>query len=432
MNYQYTYKKNLDILFRIFVLIIILVTYRFGTYITIPGVNYIILKEMLNNYQKTVLGMINILTGGSISRMSLFSLNIIPYITSSIIINLYYSLCKKFFSYNNMKISSNQINKYSKYLTFIVSVFQSYFLTINLEFLSYNNLPLVKNPGYLFRIIGMFSLIAGSFIVIWLSEKIDNLNVGNGTSIIIFSNIVSGIFSSFYSIFEITRNNFKIFFFIIIYIIITSLLVIFVEKSYKKIIINYPKQQIGKKSFNNRIVYMPIKINVSGVMPAIFAHSVLLIPKSFTVFLSGNSIYIQKFIFTYLHQGKILFLLLYMLLIILFCFFYSNIALNLKEITYNFRKHGAIIPGRRPGLNTFKFLKKVLKKLNIIGAIYITFICIFPEFITLYYNIPIYLGGTSVLIVISVFLDFIKNIKSLLIYKKYSNLYHKNNIMEGN
>lgn len=419
---------------KIFFVIFVLIIYRLGTYIPLPGVNLSILDNIVKEQAKGILGMFNVLTGGALGRMSIFTLNIMPYITASIIMQLMTVLSKEFSELRKSGEAGRQkINQYSKYLSVALALFQGYGIAVGIESLSYKGISLISDPGIYFRIVTMFTLMGGTIVVIWFADQINMKGIGNGSSVIIFSGIVSGLLPAVFSLLEMGKNNVVSTQFIMlcfITIIAIIVFVVFMEKSQRKLLVQYPRKQVGKKIYAGDSTHLPIKINVSGVIPPIFANALLLFPATIAGFSIGGEVTgWRKFVESYLSQGKPLYLILYILFIMFFCFFYSAIVFNPEETAENLRKNGAVIIGRRPGNQTKEYLQYILTRITVIGASYIAIVCAVPEVLTHQFSMPFYLGGTSILIVISVVLDLSSQIQSHLLSNKYAHLMKKANMM---
>jgi len=419
---------------KIFFVIFILIIYRLGTYIPLPGVNLSILDNIVKEQAKGILGMFNVLTGGALGRMSIFTLNIMPYITASIIMQLMTVLSKEFSELRKSGEAGRQkINQYSKYLSVVLALFQGYGIAVGIESLNYKGISLISDPGIYFRIVTMFTLMGGTIVVIWFADQINMKGIGNGSSVIIFSGIVSGLLPAVFSLLEMGKSNVVSTQFIILcFIAIVAIIVfvVFMEKSQRKLLVQYPRKQVGKKIYAGDSTHLPIKINVSGVIPPIFANALLLFPATIAGFSIGGEVTgWRKFVESYLSQGKPLYLILYILFIMFFCFFYSTIVFNPEETAENLRKNGAVIIGRRPGNQTKEYLQYILTRITVIGASYIAVVCAVPEVLTHQFSMPFYLGGTSILIVISVVLDLSSQIQSHLLSNKYAHLMKKANMM---
>jgi len=430
------YGGNHDLFQKILFTLLLLVIYRLGSHIPLPGVNVDALNSIMKNHTGGILGMFNVLTGGSLGRMSIFTLNIMPYITASIVIQLITSISKEFSELRKSGEAGRQkINFYSKCLAVMVAIFQGYGIAVGLETFSYQGVELISDPGYLFRLTATLCLMSGTVIVIWFADQIALKGIGNGSSVIIFAGIVSGFIPACGTLLRMGHDGALSIQFIFICIISVLLLVgfiVFVETSQKRIKIQYPSRQVGNKMFAGESSYLPMKINMAGVIPPIFASSLLLLPTTVVGFQDASSSSIlQTTIATYLGQGKPLYISLYVLLIFFFCYFYSSIIFNPEETADNLRKSGAYVAATRPGKQTSQYLKKIISRLNFVGASYIAFVCAIPELAIAKFSVPFYIGGTSVLIVIGVVLEISSQIQSHLFSKRYERFNNKVNIMRA-
>ena len=416
--------KNNDLRNRILFTILILSIYRLGTYIPLPGIDPESLKSVMESNQKGLLGMLNIFSGGAVQRMAIFALGIMPYISSSIIIQLLTGVSETFKNLKNQgEIGRRKITQYTRYGTVLLATVQGYGVSVGLE---NSGVVVVDSIGY-FRITTIVTLVAGTIFLMWLGEQITQRGIGNGISLIIFSGIVAEIPRALASTFELGRTgalSASTIIFIFILIIVTVGFIVFIERSIRKILINYPKRQMGTKVYGGESSHLPLKINTAGVIPAIFASALLLLPITFSNFgFSETDSFID---FSSLFaQGKPLYMLLYASGIIFFSFFYTSIVFNPKETAENLRKHGGYIPGIRPGDRTAFYIEDVLTKLTTIGALYLTIVCLMPEFLISRYPIPFYLGGTSVLIVVVVAMDTVSQVQTRLMSQQYESLIKK-------
>ncbi len=425
---------NQDLIKKILFALFILILYRLGTYIPLPGVNLVVLDSIIQSQSKGILGMFNVLTGGALGRMSVFTLNIMPYITASIIMQLLTVMSKEIGELRKTGSQGRQkINQYSKYLAVFLALFQGYGIVIGLESLGHDGVSLVREGGLYFRITSTLTLLGGTVIVIWFSDQINSKGIGNGSSLIIFSGIVAGLLPSISSLLEMGRNNVISTFVILVCFLVILLmffLVTFVEKSYRRLVIQYPRKQVGNKIYGGDSTHLPIKVNVSGVIPPIFANAILLFPMTISGFVNTGQMSVwQSFVANHLSQGKVLYILLYVAFIIFFSFFYSGIMFNPDDTAENLRKNGAIILGRRPGKQTRDYIEYILLRITLIGAVYIALICALPEIMMSQFNISFYLGGTSLLIIVSVVLDLTSQIQSHLLGNKYMRLMNRSGIM---
>ena len=419
-----SFSKNNDLRNRILFTILILSIYRLGTYIPLPGIDPESLKTLMSSNQKGLLGMFNIFSGGAVSRMAIFALGIMPYISSSIIMQLLTGVSETFKNLKNQgEIGRKKITQYTRYGTVLLATVQGYGVSVGLE---NSGVIAMDSIGY-FRLTTIVTLVAGTIFLMWLGEQITQRGIGNGISLIIFSGIVAEIPRALASTFELGRTGALSALTIIsifILIILTVGFIVFIERSIRKILINYPKRQMGTKIYGGESSHLPLKINTAGVIPAIFASALLLLPITFSNFGFSES---DSFIdFSSLFaQGKPLYMLLYASGIIFFSFFYTSIVFNPKETAENLRKHGGYIPGIRPGERTAFFIEDVLTKLTTIGALYLTLVCLMPEFLISKYPIPFYLGGTSILIVVVVAMDTVSQVQTRLMSQQYESLIKK-------
>ena len=413
-----------DLRNRIIFTIAILAVYRFGTFVPLPGIDPEQLKVMMEGNQKGLLGMFNVFAGGAISRMAIFALGIMPYISSSIIVQLLTGVSDYF---KNLKeqgeIGRKKITQITRYGTVLIACLQGYGVSVGLE----NAGNLVIEPGMSFRIITTISLVAGTTFLMWLGEQITLRGVGNGISLIIFSGIVAEIPRALASTFELGRTgalSAVMIVAIFVLVILTVLFIVFFERAMRKILINYPKRQVGNKMYGGESSHLPLKINTAGVIPAIFASALLLLPVTISNFGFAESDTFLK-ISSMFTQGQPLYMLLYASGIIFFSFFYTSIVFNPKETAENLRKYGGYIPGIRPGERTAEYIDAILMRLTTVGALYLTFVCLMPEFLIAKYPIPFYLGGTSILIVVVVAMDTVTQVQTRLMSSQYESLIKK-------
>ena len=414
-----------DLKYRIIFTIFILAVYRFGTFVPLPGIDPEQLKVMMEGNQKGLLGMFNVFAGGAVSRMAIFALGIMPYISASIIVQLLTGVSDYF---KNLKAQGEtgraKITQITRYGTVLLATVQGYGLAIGLE----SSAELVINPGTFFKISTVTTIVAGTLFLMWLGEQITQRGIGNGISLIIFAGIVAEIPRALVTTFELGRTGAVSTFMILaifILLILTILFIVFMERALRKILINYPKRQMGNKMYGGESSHLPLKINQAGVIPAIFASALLLLPVTFSNFnlSDDNDTFLN--ISSYFTQGQPLYMLLYASGIIFFTFFYTSISFNPTETADNLRKHGGFIPGIRPGESTALYIEKILTKLTTIGALYLTLVCLMPEFLIANYPIPFYLGGTSILIVVVVAIDTVTQIQTRLMSSQYEQLIKK-------
>ncbi|MAH74673.1 MAG: preprotein translocase subunit SecY [Candidatus Pelagibacter sp. TMED197] len=413
-----------DLRNRIFFTLLLLIVYRLGTYVPLSGIDPSALKEVMASSQKGLLGMFNMFSGGAVTRMAIFALGIMPYISSSIIVQLLTGVSDYF---KNLKeqgeIGRKKITQITRYGTVLIACLQGYGVSVGLE----NAGNLVIEPGLGFRIVTTISLVAGTTFLMWLGEQITLRGVGNGISLIIFSGIVAEIPRALASTFELGRTGALSALMIVgifVLVILTVLFIVFFERAMRKILVNYPKRQVGNKMYGGESSHLPLKINTAGVIPAIFASALLLLPITLTNFGFAESDLSLK-ISSLFTQGQPLYMLLYASGIIFFSFFYTSIVFNPKETSENLRKYGGYIPGIRPGERTAEYIETILIRLTTVGSLYLTFVCLMPEFLIAKYPIPFYLGGTSILIVVVVAMDTVTQVQTRLMSSQYESLIRK-------
>ena len=411
--------KTSDLKNRIIFTILILCVYRLGTYVPLGGIDPQALQSLMQSTQKGLLGMFNIFSGGAVSRMAIFALGIMPYISSSIIIQLLTGVSETFKNLKNQgEIGRKKITQYTRDGTVLLATIQGYGVSVGLE----NSTNVVIEPGIIFTTTTVITLVAGTIFLMWLGEQITQRGIGNGISLIIFSGIVAEIPRALATTFELSRTGAlsAITILMILALLIgTIIFIVFIERAMRKILINYPKRQMGTKVYGGESTHLPLKINTAGVIPAIFASALL--PLTFSNFGFGESDFFID-ISSYFSQGKPLYMLLYASGIIFFTFFYTSIVFNPKETAENLRKYGGYIPGIRPGERSAEYIDDILTRLTTIGALYLTLVCLMPEFLISKYPIPFYLGGTSVLIVVVVAMDTVSQVQTRLMSSQYESL----------
>jgi len=413
-----------DLRNRIIFTIVILAIYRLGTFVPIPGIDPEQLQTIMQGNQKGLLGMFNVFAGGAVSRMAIFALGIMPYISSSIIIQLLTGVSEYFKNLKSQGETGRQkITQITRYGTVLLATIQGYGLAVGLE----SSANLVINPGAFFKVATVTTIVAGTIFLMWLGEQITQRGIGNGISLIIFSGIVAEIPRALVSTFELGRTgaiSTLMILAIFILLVLTIVFIVFMERALRKILINYPKRQMGNKIYGGESSFLPLKINSAGVIPAIFASALLLLPVTFSNFnVSENEILLN--ISSYFSQGQPLYMLLYASGIIFFTFFYTSLVFNPNETAENLRKYGGFIPGIRPGESTAIYIDIILTRLTTIGALYLTLVCLMPEFLIANYPIPFYLGGTSILIVVVVAIDTVTQIQTRLMSSQYEQLIKK-------
>ena len=418
------FSRENDLRNRIIFTVLILCVYRLGTYIPLSGIDPQSLQTLMQSNQRGLVGMFNIFSGGAVKRMAIFALGIMPYISSSIIVQLLTGVSEYF---KNLKkqgeIGRKKITQYTRYGTVLLATLQGYGVAVGLEGAS----GVVIESGTFFRLTTVISLVAGTIFLMWLGEQITQRGIGNGISLIIFSGIVAEIPRALAATFELGRTgalSATTIISIFLLIILTVAFIVFIERALRKIIINYPKRQMGAKIYGGESSHLPLKINTAGVIPAIFASALLLLPITFSNFaLSESDLFLN--LSSMFSQGKPLYMLLYASGIIFFTFFYTSITFNPTETAENLRKYGGFIPGIRPGESTALYIDTILTRLTTIGAIYLTLVCLMPEFLIANYPIPFYLGGTSILIVVVVAIDTVTQVQTRLMSGQYEQLIKK-------
>ncbi len=418
------FSKDNDLRNRIIFTILLLCVYRLGTYIPLPGIDPQSLQTLMQSNQKGLVGMFNVFSGGAVGRMAIFALGIMPYISSSIIIQLLTGVSEYFKSLKSQgEIGRKKITQYTRYGTVLLATLQGYGVSVGLE----NSPGVVIESGIFFKSTTVISLVAGTMFLMWLGEQITQRGIGNGISLIIFSGIVAEIPRALAATFELGRTgalSATLIIFIFLLIIGTVAFIVFIERAVRKILINYPKRQMGTKIYGGESSHLPLKINTAGVIPAIFASALLLLPVTFSNFsTSDNDLFIN--FSSLFSQGKPMYMILYASGIIFFSFFYTSIVFNPHETAENLRKHGGYVPGIRPGERTAFFIEEILTRLTTIGALYLTLVCLMPEFLIAKYPIPFYLGGTSVLIVVVVAMDTVTQVQTRLMSQQYESLIKK-------
>jgi preprotein translocase subunit SecY len=418
---------------RIIFTLSILFVCRIGSFIPIPGIDSVALASLAEQSQAGILGMFNMLSGGSLGRMSIFALAIMPYITASIVIQLMTIAYKPL---ENLKkdgeVGRRKLNQLSRYLTVLFAAFQAYGVAIGLESTVTHYGPVVIIPSFIFKVSTITTLVVGTMFLMWLGEQISSRGIGNGTSLIIFIGIVSGLPSAVIGMFELSRKGVMspiVVLAICAGVVAMITTIIFFERAQRKVLVQYPKRQVGNKVYGGDATHLPLKLNTSGVIPPIFASSVLLFPATITGF-SGEDSEFMSMLSHYLGHGKPLFIFLYVALIMFFSFFYTAVVFNSEETANNLRKHGAYVPGRRPGPNTSEYFDYLLTRLTVIGGLYLSVVCIVPEILMNKYSVAFALGGTSFLIVVNVVIDTFSQIQTHLFSSRYEGLVKKMKLKE--
>jgi preprotein translocase subunit SecY len=410
-----------------------LIVFRIGAYIPVPGIDPHILSTLFDQQKGSILGVFNLFSGGALGRMSIFALGIMPYISASIIMQL---LAVTVPSMEQMKKEGEsgrrKIATYTRYFTLVLATFQSIGISSALQGQSVGAHPLVMNPGFGFVFTATVTLVTGTMFLMWLGEQVTERGIGNGISMIIFAGIVAGLPRAIGGTLELVRTGelhmLTTIFLFIMAILVTGF-VIFVERGQRRITVNYAKRQQGRRLYQAQSSHLPLKLNMSGVIPPIFASSIILFPATMGSWFgqSKNMQWLQDIAGT-LSPGQPIYVMLYSLAIIFFCFFYTALVFNARETADNLKRSGAFIPGIRPGEQTAKYIDTVMTRLTLVGAIYITLVCLLPEFLILYWNVPFYFGGTSLLIIVVVVMDFMAQVQSYMMSHQYEGIMKKANL----
>lgn len=430
LNFKNTKTSVSELKQRIIFLIVAIIVFRIGSFIPIPGIDTTILSKILNNQNGTIVDMFNMFSGGALSRASIFALGIMPYISASIIIQL---LTLVYPTLSEIKKEGesgrHRINQYTRYATLILALVQSIGIAMTLPNIA-GIRSIIINTDFYFYLIAIISLVTSTMFLMWLGELITEYGIGNGISIIIFIGIIAGLPSAIGNTIEKTRQgdlHILLFLFILLLIFSVIFLVVFMERGQRKIVVHYAQRQQGRRIYETPSTHLPLKINMAGVIPAIFASSIVLFPATIISWCKVNHEWLTKILF-YLQPNQFLYLILYISAIVFFCFFYTGLVFNPRETADNLKKSGAFISGIRPGEQTAKYINKIMLRLTLVGALYITFICLIPEFMRSAMNVPFYFGGTSLLIVVVVIIDFITQIQTLIMSNQYESMLKKANL----
>jgi preprotein translocase subunit SecY len=417
-----------DLRRRLVFLLLALVVYRIGAHIPVPGIDPTQLQQLFKGQQGGILSLFNMFSGGALSRFTVFALGIMPYISASIIMQLLTYVVPTFEQLKKEgEAGRRKITQYTRYGTLGLAIFQSLGIAMALE----GSAGLVLSPGFGFRMSAVVSLTAGTMFLMWLGEQITERGLGNGISILIFGGIAAGLPGAIGGLLELVRTGAMS---IIIAVIIVALVVavtyfvVFVERGQRKILVNYARRQVGNKVYGGQSSHLPLKLNMAGVIPPIFASSIILLPATVVSWFStGDSMRWLKDIASMLTPGQPIYVMFYAAAIVFFCFFYTALVFNSRETADNLKKSGAFIPGIRPGDQTARYIDKILVRLTLIGAAYITFVCLLPEFLILKYNVPFYFGGTSLMIIVVVTMDFMSQVQNYMMSQQYESLLKKAN-----
>ena len=405
-----------------------LIVYRIGTYIPVPGVDAAVMSEWMRSQAGGILGMANMFSGGALQRMTVFALNIMPYISASIIIQLMSSAVPQLEALKKEgEQGRKRLNQFTRYLTVIIALFQSYGIAVGLESMRGAFGPAVIDPGLFFRFSCVITLVGVTMFLMWLGEQITARGIGNGTSLIIMSGIVANLPVAAANLLELGRVGTVSAFFILFFMVLavaTIAAIVFIERAQRRINVQYPKRQVGNRMFGGDSTHMPLKVNTSGVIPPIFASSILLIPATLAGFVAGGPGWLQWIALQFSH-GQPLYLAFYAFMIIFFSYFYTAVVFNPEETADNLKKYGGFVPGIRPGSATAAYFDRVLTRLTTVGGLYLVVICLLPEVLISNYNLPFYFGGTSILIVVSVTMDTVTQVQSHLLAHQYEGLIRK-------
>ena len=421
-----------DLSRRLVFLLLALVVYRVGAHIPVPGIDPAQLQQLFNGQQGGILSLFNMFSGGALSRFTVFALGIMPYISASIIMQLLTYVLPAFEQLKKEgEAGRRKITQYTRFGALGLALFQSLGIAMALE----ASAGLVISPGFGFRMTAVVSLTAGTIFLMWLGEQITERGLGNGISILIFAGIAAGLPGSIGGLLELVRTGAMgplVSIFIIAVVMLVTYFVVFVERGQRKILVNYARRQVGNKVYGGQSSHLPLKLNMAGVIPPIFASSIILLPATvINWFSSGETsnpvVLFMKDVAGALTPGQPIYVMFYAAAIVFFCFFYTALVFNSRETADNLKKSGAFIPGIRPGDHTAKFIDKILVRLTLAGAVYITFVCLLPEFLILKYNVPFYFGGTSLLIIVVVTMDFMSQVQNYMMSQQYESLLKKAN-----
>lgn len=415
-----------DLRRRLVFLLLALVVYRVGAHIPVPGINPDQLRQFFSSQGGGILNLFNMFSGGALSRFTVFALGIMPYISASIIMQLVSYVVPSFEQLKKEgEAGRRKITQYTRYGTLALGIFQSWGIAVALQ----SSQGLVLNPGLLFQLTTVISLTAGTMFLMWLGEQITERGLGNGISILIFAGIAAGLPGAIGGMLELVRSGAMseiVALFICALVVLVTYFVVFVERGQRKILVNYARRQVGNKVYGGQSSHLPLKLNMAGVIPPIFASSIILLPATVVGwFGAGESTHWLSDIAAALSPGQPIYIMLYATAIIGFCFFYTALVFNSRETADNLKKSGAFIPGVRPGENTAKAIDRILARLTFVGAIYVTLVCLLPEFLILKYNVPFYFGGTSLLILVVVTMDFMAQVQTYMMSQQYESLLKK-------
>jgi len=421
-----------DLSKRMWFLLGALVVYRIGAHIPVPGIDPVVLADLFKSQKNGILGMFNMFSGGALSRFTIFALGIMPYISASIIMQLATIAVPQLEQLKKEgEAGRRKITQYTRYGTLVLALFQAFGIAVALE----SQKGLVPDPGMMFRMTTVVTLVTGTMFLMWLGEQITERGLGNGISLIIFAGIAAGLPRAIGSTLEMARTgafSIPLVLGLLVGAVAVVYLVVFVERGQRKILVNYAKRQVGNKIYGGQSSHLPLKLNMSGVIPPIFASSIILFPATMAGwFGSGSGMLWLKDISDKLSPGQPIYVLLYVGAIVFFCFFYTALVFNPKETADNLKKSGAFLPGIRPGEQTARYIEKIMMRLTLVGAVYVSLVCLLPEFLVIKWNVPFYFGGTSLLILVVVTMDFMAQVQSYLMSHQYESLLKKANFKGG-
>jgi len=417
-----------DLKRRLWFLVGALLVYRIGAHIPVPGIDARVLSELFNQQQGGILGMFNMFSGGALSRFTIFALGIMPYISASIIMQLMTHASPQLEALKKEgEAGRRKITQYTRYGTVFLALFQGIGIAVAVE----AQPGLVLEPGMMFRLVTVVTLVTGTMFLMWLGEQVTERGLGNGISIIIFAGIAAGLPNAIGGLLELVRTGAMhplTALVICVLVVLVTAFVVFVERGQRKILVNYAKRQVGNKIYGGQSSHLPLKLNMAGVIPPIFASSIILFPGTLAGwFGSGESVRWLKDVAGALSPGQPIYVMLYAAAIVFFCFFYTALVFNSKETADNLKRSGAFVPGIRPGDQTARYIDKILMRLTLVGAVYITIVCLLPEFLILKWNVPFYFGGTSLLIIVVVTMDFMTQVQAYAMSHQYESLLKKAN-----
>jgi len=431
MNFG-SFAKATELKKRLWFTLAALIVYRLGTYIPLPGIDPVVLKDIFRQNQGGILGMFDMFSGGALSRMTIFALNIMPYISASIIMQLMTAISPQLEALKKEgETGRKKINQYTRYGTVLIAALQAYGISAGLEGMTSSAGAAVSDPGIFFRFQVVVTLVGGTIFLMWLGEQITARGVGNGISLIIFSGIVANLPSALAGTLELGRTgalSTGFIIFLLVMAVAAIYFIVFVERAQRRILIQYPKRQRGNKMSGGESSHLPLKINTAGVIPPIFASSLLLMPITVISFSAGTGPEWMTTVAAYLGRGQPVYLILYISMVVFFAFFYTAVVFNPADTADNLKRYGGFVPGIRPGKNTADYLDWVLTRLTVVGAAYLAFICLLPELLISKYSVPFYFGGTSLLIVVTVTMDTVAQVQSHLLAHQYEGLIKKSKL----